>query len=109
VAVLGNTEYEPNKTFFLVLENAVDADIGINQATASLLNDDPLPPLSITSLTWDEADLLIEFVAAVPRGAAWIRDAVTNLALRSVAALQQARFVPTHKCHTCISKSSSRR
>jgi len=63
IPVYGNTAYEPNKTFFLVLHDAVNADLGVNQAMVSILNDDPLPPLAITSLIWDGPDLLIEFLA----------------------------------------------
>lgn len=42
IPILGDTIYESNETFTLNLSNAVNATIANGQATATILNDDPL-------------------------------------------------------------------
>lgn len=47
VAVKGDPLYETNETFQVVLSEAVNASIAKERATATILNDDPLPSLSV--------------------------------------------------------------
>jgi uncharacterized repeat protein (TIGR01451 family) len=47
VPVIGNTLNEPNKTFFVTLSGPTNASLARNQATGTILNDDPFPNLSI--------------------------------------------------------------
>jgi hypothetical protein len=48
VAVLGDTVFEPNETFFVNLSNATNATIAVAQGVGMILNDDQAPSASIT-------------------------------------------------------------
>jgi hypothetical protein len=50
IPILGDTIYEGNETFTLRLSNPVNATIANSQATATILNDDPLPSSDISNL-----------------------------------------------------------
>jgi hypothetical protein len=47
VNVVGDLKYEANETFFVNLTNPTNADIADAQAIGTILNDDPLPLISI--------------------------------------------------------------
>jgi Ca2+-binding RTX toxin-like protein len=52
VAVIGDTTFEPNETFFVNLSNATNSTIADNQGVGTILNDDPnLPTLSINDIS----------------------------------------------------------
>jgi len=63
--VTGDTTFEPNETFTVHLSNPVNATISDADGTGTIVNDDPPPPLAITSLQWSGTDLHIYFGAAV--------------------------------------------
>ena len=47
VLVNGDNKFEPNENFFVNLSNAMGADIADGQGVGTILNDDPLPSISI--------------------------------------------------------------
>jgi uncharacterized repeat protein (TIGR01451 family) len=51
VPVIGNTLNELDKTFLVTLSNPTNADLATSQATGTIINDDPLPNLSISDAT----------------------------------------------------------
>ena len=57
VTVLDDTLNEPNETFFLVLTNATNATISVSQATATIVDDDPPPSLSIADKSVAEGNV----------------------------------------------------
>ncbi len=56
VAVLGDTVYETDETVFLNLSSPTNAVIARRTATGTILNDDPLPVLSVPNYSVTEAD-----------------------------------------------------
>ncbi len=56
VSVLGDTLYEKNETFTLTLSGPVNATLGAATATGTIVDDDPLPVVSIASSTQSEGD-----------------------------------------------------
>lgn len=57
VGVKGDTANELDETFFLNLANPVNALIGDGQGQATIVNDDPLPSLSVNSVTLAEGNV----------------------------------------------------
>ena len=57
VLVLGDPVYESDETFFVDLSGPVNASIADGTGTATILNDDPLPRLSIAGTEVVEGDL----------------------------------------------------
>ena len=49
VSVAGDTRYEPDETFSVLLSDPVHATISQAQATASIMNDDAIPELSVSA------------------------------------------------------------
>jgi CSLREA domain-containing protein len=47
VQVNGDTQFEPNETFFVNLSNATNATIGKSQGTGTIVNDDAVPPPTV--------------------------------------------------------------
>ncbi len=47
VAVIGNRDYEPDKTFQVNLSNPTNTSLGISQGTGTILNDDPIPTVTV--------------------------------------------------------------
>src|SRR5262249_58829828 len=68
VLVNGDTTFEPDETFFVNLLSAQNAGIVDNQGQGTVLNDDPLPSLSINDV-------------AVPEGNTGTTNAVFTLRL----------------------------
>jgi uncharacterized repeat protein (TIGR01451 family) len=56
VSVRGDTSYETNETFFVVLSGSQNAAIGDNQGAVTILNDDPLPLVSISDVSVTEGN-----------------------------------------------------
>lgn len=56
ITVDGDTDDEPNETFFLNLSNAAAADIVDGQAQGTIIDDDGLPSLTIDDVTVDEGN-----------------------------------------------------
>ena len=56
VPVIGNTLNEPDKTFLVTLSNPSNAGLARSQATGRILNDDPLPNLSVNDATVVQPD-----------------------------------------------------
>ena len=56
VRVIGDTKNEGDDSFWVVLTNAVRATLGRAAAAGVILNDDPLPTLSITNLVVTEGN-----------------------------------------------------
>ena len=51
VLVNGDNKFEPNENFFVNLSNAMGADIADGQGEGTILNDDPLPSISIDDVS----------------------------------------------------------
>ena len=68
VPVLGDNVYEPNETFVVNLSGAVNALIAHAQGVGTILNDDPVPSISINDVS-------------VPEGNAGTTNAVFNVSL----------------------------
>src|SRR5262249_36780314 len=56
VLVNADTLYEPNETLTLNLSNPSGAALGRSQATGTVVNDDPVPTLSINDVSVAEGD-----------------------------------------------------
>jgi hypothetical protein len=56
LAVNGDTRHEPDEVFFVNLGGAVNATIADPQATVTILNDDPIPTLSIKNSSITEGN-----------------------------------------------------
>ncbi len=58
VPIIGNTKFEPNKSFSLKLTQAQNAVVNakLGQAAATILNDDPRPTISITDVSAAEGN-----------------------------------------------------
>jgi uncharacterized repeat protein (TIGR01451 family) len=56
VFVYGDTKFEPNETFSVNLSNPSGASLTNNTATATILNDDPLPSISVNSISQNESN-----------------------------------------------------
>src|SRR4029077_20082888 len=54
VTVQGETVYEPNETFTVTLSNPTAATLGTFFATGTILNDDPLPAITIGDASINE-------------------------------------------------------
>jgi Ca2+-binding RTX toxin-like protein len=51
VLVNGDNKFEPNENFFVNLSNAMGADIADGQGEGTIVNDDPLPSISIDDVS----------------------------------------------------------
>ncbi len=58
VVVNGDTVFEPNENFFVTLTNAVNASIGDNRATGTIINDDGVPSIQISDASVVEGGIL---------------------------------------------------
>ena len=47
VAVIGNRNYEPDKTFSVNLSNPTNVAIDVGSGTGTILNDDPIPTVTV--------------------------------------------------------------
>jgi hypothetical protein len=56
VSIAGDTVYEPDERFVVNLSNASHATIAVAQATATIVNDDPLPTISIADVSVTEGN-----------------------------------------------------
>lgn len=56
VIIVGNTRNEGNDTFFVNLSNPTNAIISRNKGTGTILNDDPLPSISINDVSLTEGN-----------------------------------------------------
>src|SRR2546425_532606 len=56
VVVNGDTELEPNETFSISLSNCNGCTIADDQGIGTILNDDPLPTVSINDVSLTEGD-----------------------------------------------------
>ncbi len=68
VAVVGDTNVEPDETFIVKLSNPVNATLCRDEATGMIHNDDILPPFTITSAALPSAsnqDLQPQYLASV--------------------------------------------
>jgi hypothetical protein len=52
VPLVQDNVFEPDETFFVNLSNATNAGIGDSQGQATILNDDPVPSITITAPTF---------------------------------------------------------
>ena len=55
VLVNGDNKFEPNENFFVNLSNAMGADIADGQGEGTIVNDDPLPSISIDDVSGFES------------------------------------------------------
>jgi predicted outer membrane repeat protein len=56
VPIIGNTEYEPNKTFTLNLIDPTNGTLGTSSATGTILNDDPIPTIELSPASVEEGN-----------------------------------------------------
>jgi Ca2+-binding RTX toxin-like protein len=56
VLVNGDTKFEPNEDFFVNLSNPVNGNITDGQGKGTILNDDPVPAISIDDVAVDEGN-----------------------------------------------------
>jgi uncharacterized repeat protein (TIGR01451 family) len=56
VRVIGDTLYETNETLLVILGGAINANIADSQGIGTILNDDPLPTLSVANVSVVEGD-----------------------------------------------------
>jgi Ca2+-binding RTX toxin-like protein len=56
VDVVGDNKLEPDEDFFVNLSNPTDAAIGDGQGRGLILNDDPIPAVSISDVSGDEGN-----------------------------------------------------
>jgi hypothetical protein len=56
VLVNGNTTFEPDETFFVNLSGPVSATIGTAQGTGTIVNDDPMPAISVNNVALPEGN-----------------------------------------------------
>jgi glucose/arabinose dehydrogenase len=56
VSIKGDTTFEPNETFFVILSNASNATIDDSQGTGTIVNDDPQPSISISDVAVTEGN-----------------------------------------------------
>src|SRR5207248_4422254 len=56
VSVLGDTLYEPNETLYLNLSAPTYATLGRSQAVGTIVNDDPLPTVSVADASVTEGN-----------------------------------------------------
>ncbi len=56
VSVIGDTRNEDNETFLVTLSNPTNASIGTAQGTGTIIDDDPLPSVSISNTSVTEGD-----------------------------------------------------
>jgi hypothetical protein len=66
VTVNGDTTYEADETFTVVLSSSVKATIATGTGTGTVLNDDSLPTLSVADASVPEADTGQTTMASVP-------------------------------------------
>ena len=57
VSVYGDNMFEPDETFTLKISNPINVTIADNQAVGTIINDDPIPTLSVTGNNIVEGDL----------------------------------------------------
>ncbi|MBT3268768.1 hypothetical protein HN371_16555 [Candidatus Poribacteria bacterium] len=56
VTIVGDTAYEPDETFTLVLSNPMNAVLGNDAATGTIINDDDVPQLAVADAVVEEGD-----------------------------------------------------
>src|SRR5205823_1483195 len=56
VNVVGDTKFEQNETFFVNLSGATNASIADNQGVGTIVNDDPLPAVTISDVAASEGN-----------------------------------------------------
>jgi uncharacterized repeat protein (TIGR01451 family) len=56
ITIIGDTAYEFNETFYVNLSSATNATIADSQGVGTILNDDPVPTLSINDVTLAEGN-----------------------------------------------------
>ena len=56
VPVIGDTKYEPNETFSVTFGTPTGAVMGTSQGTGQIINDDPMPTVSISGVTASEGN-----------------------------------------------------
>ena len=56
VSIKGDTTFEPNETFFVILSNASNATINDNQGIGTIINDDTQPSVSISDAAVAESN-----------------------------------------------------
>jgi uncharacterized repeat protein (TIGR01451 family) len=62
VALVADTDYEPDETFYLNLANATNAFLGVQQVIGAILNDDPQPTVSAQPSTIAEGNAYTNFI-----------------------------------------------
>ncbi len=98
VAVVGNTFSESNKTFWVNLSAPVDAGLADAQGRGVILNDDPLPALSIggTSVTEGPDGAITYALFAVGLSAPSGRTVTVQYATANGTAVGGVDFVPAN-------------
>ncbi len=56
VAVIGDTQYEPNETFTVNLSNPTNVSLNSTAAIGTISNDDPVPTLVVSNVTQSEGN-----------------------------------------------------
>jgi Bacterial Ig domain/Calx-beta domain len=56
ILVNGDNKYEQNETFFVSLSNPTNADIADDQGVGTIVNDDPVPKISVGDVTHAEGN-----------------------------------------------------
>ena len=61
IPVFGDTLPEMDETFSLLMSQPSGAILAVNNARATIINDDPLPPVEFSSITWNGQLLRLRF------------------------------------------------
>jgi uncharacterized repeat protein (TIGR01451 family) len=84
VPVIGDTQFEPDESFLLVLSNPVHATLGNDHAVCTIINDDPAPQISINGVSVTElpggtnAVFLVTLSAPSPEAAVSVNFATAD-------------------------------
>jgi hypothetical protein len=56
ISTIHDTTYEPDETYFVDIKNPVNATVGDGRGTGTILNNDPVPTISVNDVTSPEGD-----------------------------------------------------
>jgi uncharacterized repeat protein (TIGR01451 family) len=97
VAVIGNRDYEPDKTFQVNLSNPTNTSFGIAQGTGTILNDDPIPTVTVAPATVLEPNVGTTNVSLTAYLSAKSYQAITvNYATSDGSALAGSDYIATN-------------
>ena len=97
VAVIGNRDYEPDKTFQVNLSNPTNTSLGISQGTGTILNDDPIPTVTVAPASVLEPNVGTTNVSLTAYLSAKSYQAITvNYATSDGSALAGSDYIATN-------------